>query len=84
MFIGEFAEYDNDRAQQLAEGGFVSIEESEEALGIINDPSETSDVDGKDTDQDDHKNDVDEKVDVEHIPKSEISTPTPKTRKRRS
>lgn len=84
MFIGEYAEYDKDRAKQLAEGGFVTIEESEKVLSVIDNPSESSDVDNEDTTDDDHKEDIDEKVESEHVPKSEISTSTPRTRKRRS
>lgn len=83
MFIGEFADYDNDRAQQLAQGGFVIIEESEEALSITNDPSESSDVNDEDPAKDEHKKDINEKVESEHVPKSETPTPNQRGRKKR-
>jgi len=84
MFIGEFAEYDNDRALQLAQGGFVFIEENGEALAPNDDPSESSDVNDEDPEKDEHKENISEKVESEHVPKSETPTPNQRGRKKRS
>lgn len=77
MFVGEFADYADDRAEQLAMGGFVIIEESQEDLAVVEDPCKPADANDENTEKVEQKEDVAAKAESEHVPKSEIPTPTP-------
>lgn len=83
MFVGEFADYADDRAEQLAMGGFVAIEESQEDLAVVEDPCNPSDADDENNEKVVQKEAVVTKAESEHVPQSEISTPTPTSTRRK-